>query len=156
MLPWRILINGGSSRTIALESVPDSLITIKPKKTFTNYRFPNYLSNNSLIVQKSALNQIRTIQKIENGKEAKLFIPGISLSEHFSIGGNKMVWSEIRFHPRWSNETYSIIRLYDFQTGTLRKVTSKSKLHAPSISPDGKWIAAVESLDDGRGKPGNC
>lgn len=122
----------------------DKLVTEKPKRVFTNYRSPNYLTDNSLIVQKSALNQIRTIYKLKNGQESKLFIPGVGLGEHYSIGGGKMVWSEIRFHPRWSKETYSIIRLYDFESGVLRKITSKSKLNAPGLSPDGKWIAAVE------------
>ena len=125
------------------------LITDKRSTVFTNYRFPNYLSEDQLIVQKSSLNQIRTIYKIENAKESKLFIPGVSFSEHFSIGGNKMVWSEIRFHPRWSNETYSVLRLYDFQSASLRKISSKSKLSAPALSPDGKWIAAVEASSSG-------
>ncbi len=132
-----------------IKPVADKLVSEKPKRVFTNYRFPNYLSNNSLILQKSALNQIRTIYRVQNGQESKLFIPGVGLADHYSIGGGKMVWSEIRFHPRWSNQTYSIIRLYDFESGILRKITSKSKLHAPGISPDGKWIAAVEATDAG-------
>ncbi len=132
-----------------IKPVIDKLVTEKPKKVFTNYRFPNYLKDNSLIVQKSALNQIRTIYRVKNGQESKLFIPGVGLGDNYSIGGGKMVWSEIRFHPRWFNETYSIIRLYDFETGILRKITCKSKLHAPGISPDGKWIAAVEAAASG-------
>ena len=119
-------------------------------QTFTNYRFPNYLDGSSMIVQKSSLNEIRTIYKLENGQEEKIFIPGVSLSEHFSLGGGKLVWSEVRFHPRWSGQSYSVIRLYDFNSKTLRQITNRSKLMAPGLSRDGKMIAAVETNPDGK------
>ncbi len=122
----------------------DQLITDKSNKVFTSYRYPNYLSDSILVVQKSALNQIRTVYQIKDGAESRLFTPGVGLGDHYSIGGGKMVWSEIRSHPRWSNETYSVIRLFDFESGRLRKISSKSKLNAPGLSPNGKWIAAVE------------
>ncbi len=118
-------------------------------RVFTSYRFPNYIDNTTLVAQKSSLNEIRTIYKLADGKEEKLFIPGISLGEHFSMGGGKMVWSEIRFHPRWSGQDYSIIRLYDFNTRSLSKLTSRSKLSAPGLSEDGKQIAAVETSPNG-------
>lgn len=145
----RDLDNWWEEQAREIQVPTDKLVTEKPTKVFTNYRFPNYLNDNSLIVQKSALNQIRTIYKIQNNTESKLFIPGIGLGDHYSVGGGKMVWSEVRFHPRWSNETYSIIRLYDFESGVLRKITSKSKLNAPGLSPDGKWIAAVDATAAG-------
>ena len=123
-----------------VKQLPAESLSSKPSKVFTNYRFPNYLNDNQLLVQKSSLSQIRTVYRMQQGKEEKLFIPGVSLSEHYSTNGNKMVWSEIRFHPRWSNKNYSIVREYDFDTGKLRKITSKSKLMAPAISVDGKRI----------------
>jgi hypothetical protein len=121
-----------------------------PAKTFTNYRFPNYISDGTIIAQKSSLNEIRTVYKLENSNEEKLFVPGVSLSEHFSLGGDKLVWSEVRFHPRWTGLNYSIIRLYDFNTRKLHKLTSKSKLSAPGISRDGARIAAVETSPNGK------
>ena len=127
----------------------DRLASPNPGKIFTNYRFPNYLSETILIVQKSSLAQIRTVYSLEDGKENELFLPGISLSEHFSLGGGKLAWSEIRFHPRWSGEDYGVIRLYDFATQKLHKISGKGKLSAPGLSPDGKLIGAVESNTDG-------
>lgn len=138
-----------SAQDASIKPIPGELISQKPQKVFTNYRYPNYLYNNTLIVQKSSLNQIRTIYQMQDGGESRLFIPGVSLAEHYSIGGGKMVWSEVRFHPRWFNEDYSIIRIYDFNSGRVRKITSKSKLTSPGISPDGKRIAAVEVMAEG-------
>lgn len=120
-----------------------------PHKVFTNYRYPLYQGEDQLIVQKSSLNQIRTLYQLENGKERKLFVPGISLNEHYSIGGNLLAWSEVRFHPRWTGETYSVIRIYDLANNTHKKISSKSKLFAPGVSPDGKSITAVESSVEG-------
>ena len=133
----------------AIEPLKVDILTDQPKKVFTNYRFPNYLEDGSLVVQKSSLNQIRTIYKLQADQEQLLFTPGISLSEHFSINAGKMTWSEIRFHPRWSNQTYSVVMVYDFKSGQTQKIRGKSKLTAPSLSPDGKWIAAVETATDG-------
>ena len=121
-----------------------------PQNVFTNYRYPNYLEDGSILVQKSSLNQVRTIYQIRDQEEKKIFLPGVSLNEHFSVNANKVVWSEIRFHPRWSNQTYSIIREYDLKSGRFRKVTQKSKLSAPALSPDGAYIAAVEANTDGK------
>jgi hypothetical protein len=132
-----------------ITSLRTTAVTQPANKIFTNYRFPNYLDDNSFLVQKSSLNQIRTIYLIQSGEEKKVFQPGVSLSEHYNLEAGKMVWSELRFHPRWSNQNYSVIRLYDFQSGQLKKVTSKSKLMAPAISPDGQHITAVKTTTTG-------
>ncbi|GJM29119.1 MAG: hypothetical protein DHS20C17_17540 [Cyclobacteriaceae bacterium] len=120
-----------------------------PDKVYTNYRYPNYSSDSSLVVLKSSLSQIRTLYTLRRGTEQKLVIPGVSLSENYSLGGGVLGWNEVRFHPRWSNKTYSVIRLYDLQTGKLRKITSRSRFFGVGLSNDGKWIAAIEVLTTG-------
>ena len=126
------------------------LISSKTRDRYTNYRYPNYLSNGEVLVHKSSLNEIGTVYRIDSlGQEQKLFSPGIGIGGHLSTNDRTVVWSEFRFHPRWFNQSYSIIRSYDLESGVKTKITSRSKLFAPAVSGDGSRLAAVEVATDG-------
>jgi Tol biopolymer transport system component len=45
---------------------------------------------------------------------------------------------------------YSVIKLFDIQTGNQTTVTRKSKYFTPDISPAGQKIVAVEIADNGK------
>ncbi len=128
----------------------ESLIN-QQKRLYTNYRYPSVSSDHSVIAVKSSLNQINTIVEIDGktGTEQKLTEPGIGFGQHLSVAGNLATWSELRFHPRWHDQSYSVIMVYDLDQRQKRKLTSRSAYFSPSLSPDASKIAAVEVLDDG-------
>lgn len=139
----------------------------------TNYKYPHYLSDSLVIAERSGMDDIsRFVTFDKQGKEKILFTPGFYSTDAFSIQvgtgfkdyQNKpgtftadnitiskglLAWTEKEVDPRWQNRTYSVIKLYDFQTGKARHLTKKTRIFVPSLSPDGKKIAAINiSLDN--------
>ncbi len=129
------------------------------KVVFTNYQYPQYLSDSSVIAVKSGLGDITQLVALSpSGKEQKLFVPGLfNDSEYFSAGGNKACWLEYRYQPRWNMKVWSEIRVLDLKTGKLfgpygQRFSEKSRYTAVSLSPDGSRIVAVENTPEGLNK----
>lgn len=113
-------------------------------KHFTNYLFPNEMEYGSVIVEKTGLDDINRFVRIKpNGTEERIFTPGYDFRESLSVSANKICWNERTYDPRWSLRNYSVIKLYDLETGKLKKITSKTRYFAPDLSSDGSLIVTV-------------
>jgi Tol biopolymer transport system component len=80
----------------------------------------------------------------ETGKEKKLVNLGQPNAMLYSVGGDKIVWTESQYDPRWGYRGYSTIKIFDIAGGTKKSLTRKSRFFAPAVSPDMKRLAAVE------------
>ncbi len=130
-----------------LDLTPSETMTEEQTKTYTNYRYPHYLEDGSIVALKSGFDLIRTYYQMSDGKEMRLFSPGVYTEDHATtvIEGNLMAWAESSFHERWVNKDYSIVKVYDFRTGKTRKISGKSRYFMPAPSHDGKLIAVHET-----------
>lgn len=119
---------------------------------YTSYRFAHYLPDRSIVVLKNAFNETNTYYRATDGREQRLFSPGIYSEDHqtTSVAGHLMAWAESAFDARWFNKDYSVIKTYDFKTGEKKQLTSRSRYFSPAPSNNGKWIAAVQISLDGR------
>ena len=127
-----------------LKSGFDTLNKIE-RKTYTSYRFPQYLNDSTLLVEKSGIDQIKTLIAIDRkGNEKKLHTPGFYTPLRFSFAMNSIVWAESINDPRWENRSYSVIKKFDLKTGDEIMLTSKSRYFAPAISIDGSRIASID------------
>ncbi len=125
---------------------PANFITKSGRTNYTNYRFPHYLPDGSVIALKDALDEIRTFYRISpGGEEEALFPYGVYTEDHlmFSGAGEFITWAEAAYDERWVNQDYSIIKTYNTRTGETKKLTSKTRYFAPAPSPDASKIAAV-------------
>ncbi|MDB4883393.1 MAG: peptidase dipeptidylpeptidase domain protein [Gemmatimonadetes bacterium] len=93
---------------------------------------------------------------IATGKETviaradQLAVQGKKLDvEELSLSGDEQL--ALLFHnsvPVWRNNTRGMFDIYDFRTGTLRPVSTKSGLQMfAKVSPDGKTVAFVRDND---------
>lgn len=132
---------------VTIHETPSRLLIDPQTTVYTSYRFPHYVNDSTVVALKSGFKDIYTYYLISNGTEKKLFIPGIYTDDHITtvVEGNLMAWAESGFHERWIDEDYSVIKVYDFTTGKMRKLTSKSRYFSPAPSPDGKIIAVTET-----------
>jgi hypothetical protein len=113
-------------------------------KFFTNYLFPNPLEDGGVIVEKTGLDDINRFVYISpEGKEKRLFTPGYDFRESLSVSGEVICWNEKGYDPRWDMRNYSVIKLYNYKTKELKKITKKSRYFAPALSNNGKKIVAV-------------
>lgn len=132
----------------ALRLTESTLISDPYTKKYTNYRFPQLISDDSIIVLKSSLDMIATFYLItDNGKDKKLFSPGRYSDDHVTLvaENSKMVWAESGFHERYINKDYSIIKVHDLRSGKTQKLTSKTRYFSPSLSKNGRKILVTET-----------
>ncbi len=116
------------------------------EKHYCRYEFPAMLENGSIITMKSGVDDIRRIVRINtDGSVDKITVPGYYSQFSLSAAGNSIVWAELAYDPRWENRNYSVIYRYDLEKRKKIKLSSRSRLAAPALSPDASEIVAVET-----------
>lgn len=133
----------------SLEITPYENIVIRRDKSYTDYRFPVEIAPDTVLALKSGIGHIEEFVLISNGKEKKIWTPGImNGSGMLSAVQGKIVWNEYRYDPRWRIRTYSVIMSYDTKTKIRRPVTNQSRYASAALSPDGTLVATVETSVD--------
>jgi Tol biopolymer transport system component len=103
--------------------------------------------NDSLVfAEKSGIDQISEFVVIDReGNEKRIHRPGFYNPANISVGKGKVVWTEIIPDVRWARSNFSIIKVFDINSGTEKMLTSKSRYFAPDLSPDGTKVVVVET-----------
>lgn len=118
-----------------------------PTKIYTNYEYPQYLTDSTVLVLKSGLGDIAQWVRLgRHGREEKVFVPGlINLPEALSVAAGKLVWPEYQPDARWGQRMYSELRVLDLATGQLTRLTRRTRYGSAALSPDGTRIVATET-----------
>ncbi len=127
----------------------DSVFDVK-NRFYSNYYFPQPLSDGSVICEKTGIDDInRFVMIFPDGSEKRVFTPGFDFKESLSANDSLICWNEKTFDPRWSNRDYSVIKIYDFKKGKLKTLTRKSRYFAPALSHKADKIAVSEVSETG-------
>ena len=121
------------------------------EESYINYHSPVVISSDSIFAIKTSLYKPSSIVLIkDNGiSEETITMPGIMYPYLLAGGGGKLTWAEHAPDPRWENRNYSVIVVYDLKTKMSRRITSRTRYTAPSLSSNGMFIAASEnSVED--------
>jgi len=129
-------------------------INFRYSNAYTDYSYPQYLNDGSIVSLKSGIGDIPTFVKFDqSGKDKKVSVPGIINSTGMlSVANDIIAWNEIEFDPRWGNQTYSVLKIYDLKNKKIRRVSRKSRYSSAALSPDGNVIATVETTHDSKYK----
>lgn len=120
------------------------------KKLYTSYRFPQSLSDGSIVAIRTAIDDITRIVKLSGENETILFTPGSMFVQSLSATDSLVVWNEYQSDPRWSNRSYSVIKTGNIQTGAIKQITHRSSLFAPDLSADNNKLIAAETFPNGQ------
>lgn len=114
-----------------------------------DYLFPVRTPTGDLIVLKQGLAETPVLIKVDkDGREHKLLRIGYQTESNFKYSSGKLVWDEFRYDKRFLKRSFNVINIYDADKKYYRQLTHKSRLFSPSLSPDGKRIAAVSIGED--------
>ncbi|MCD4725455.1 MAG: hypothetical protein K8R63_11500 [Bacteroidales bacterium] len=120
-----------------------SMINDDPRH-YTDYRHPVYINDSTVLAMRSGLDDItRFISIDDEGNEKVLFTPGFLKTETLSWSSGKICWLESRPDLRWSNRSYTVIRVYELETKKTHTIRNKMRLFAPGLSGDGNQLVAV-------------
>ncbi|MBO2010645.1 TolB family protein [Hymenobacter negativus] len=116
-------------------------------KIFTEYQYPQYLTDSTILALKTGLDDIpQLVQLGHQGQQKKVFTLGQqNIPEMLSVGGGRAVWPEFRQHPRWGQQVYSELKVLDLSTGKLRRIGKGGRYAAAALSSDGRRLVAVRT-----------
>ena len=126
-----------------------SYITKTQKNNVIDYLYPNYISDDSILVTKSSYKSLNEFCLLVNGKEQRIRIMNRTLDNYYSYNHGKIVYASYQSDPRWGNRDYSAIQVVDIKTGKQKQLISKSKYFSPDINKEGTEIIAVQVNPDG-------
>lgn len=141
---WASLDSSWTSEKNLLKTDSVHYISPQTKRGYVSYRFPKPYGNSIIALEESLDKPRRLVQHTSSGKVKQLAYSGTGNIDQISMVGNQLVWTEYRPDPRWAHRNYSVIKSYNFDTQTVRTLTTKSRYFAPALSPDGLQIATIE------------
>lgn len=115
------------------------------RKLYSSYRYPQPLSDGSIIATRSSLDDILRIVKIKDGEEQLAFTPGSTFRETLSATDSLVVWSEFQPDLRWSNRNFAVIKTGNLKTGKIKQLTKQSRYFSPDICAENKKIVVAET-----------
>lgn len=118
-----------------------------PDDDYLLYSSPVAINDSTLITELSGPGVRSAIISIDinTGKKKTLRYTGPRQSEPISANSALVVWSELKWHPRWEHKVWSVIRTHDLGSNRSRYITHSGYLSSPAVHPDRKLIAAVKS-----------
>ena len=140
---WEDFKNENKKRVANTNLIPSKIITPK-NKIVTSYNFPVLLDDGSIITRKKSYNTTDKIVKITNNKETLITSIGYNQDTYLSYNHNMLAWAELRKNGRRNHQTFSDIVIYNLKSKQKKRITSHTRFFSPSISPDGKQIAAIQ------------
>lgn len=145
----------------SLTITPATLYPVSAEKAgaarpvFTNYRFPQYLTDSTILCIKSGLGDISQLVLLSrNGTEKRVYKQGLVLNDpaYFSATPQRACWVENRYDPRWRSRVYDEIKLLDLTTGKLRRLSTRGRYTAVAISPDNRQLIALRNEVDNQNR----
>ena len=129
-------------------------LNTEAKSHYTNYSYPLPLFNTAVksddvYVYKSGKFHSGAIVKISPlGKETFIAFTGY-LTGSICAGNNTIIWAEEVPDLRWS-ESQSVIKWFDTGKRSFHELKTDGRLFAPSVSRDGRLVAAIGYYPDGK------
>lgn len=130
---------------------PQYRIVNRKPSTWTRYRFPMYLDDNTVVAQKWSYDVPWSIVVIDKGgseRTLKQISPLEPNGTRGSAAAGKIVWDEAVPDMRWGTGSLPSIVEMDVDSGEARRLAKGSRYFNPSLSPNGGRIAAVEFETD--------
>ncbi|MCR5888269.1 hypothetical protein LRS06_10935 [Hymenobacter sp. J193] len=126
---------------------PAYFATQPERRVFTQYQYPQYLNDSTVVALKSGLGDAAQLVLLHrSGREQPLHMPGLlNLPEMLSAGGGKVCWPEYRYDARWLQRVYSELRVLDVASGKVTRLTPRGRYTAAALSPDGTRLLAVRT-----------
>ncbi|MFD2934444.1 hypothetical protein [Spirosoma flavum] len=119
------------------------------RPVFTSYQHPQLLTDSTVLCVKSGLGDTpRLVILTKNGREKTISVQGFPNDpDYLSATASKACWIEFGYDPRWGQRIYSNIRVLDFKTGKLTRLTHRARYTAVALSPDNTKLVVVENTD---------
>ena len=133
----------------ALQLTKFDTVNHRKASSYTDYLYPQPQEDGSVLAIRTGIGEIATVVRIADGKVTKEFVMGpLNDAGMLSTSGDKVVWNEYRYDPRWRVRNYSVIKSLDLGEKRQKDLSKQSRYGSASISPDGTKVVTVETTTD--------
>ncbi|MDB5272169.1 MAG: hypothetical protein JWO58_536 [Chitinophagaceae bacterium] len=120
---------------VSVKNISHSFSGKKTLPDFVSYRFPHYLNDSMVVVEKTGLSFVPQWVLINRqGKEQRIIYPGYYSLANTSLSKGKLYYTEYKFDKRWTHRLWSDVKELDLATKKKRRVTFKTYAASPSAS----------------------
>jgi hypothetical protein len=139
---WKAELDG-------LSLTPFVKVNNRRNRSYTDYLYPQPLSDGSILVMKKGIGDIQQFVLLQDGEE-KVFTPGqVNETGMLSAEHHTVVWNEYGYDPRWRVKNYSLIKTFDLSSRKKKVIGSKhSRYASASLSAQGDKIVTVQTNVD--------
>jgi hypothetical protein len=138
-------------QTLGTPAPQDSFAYVTPavKNNVVDYLYPQFVSDDTVVVTKQSYKEINSFYLLVNGREEKIRVKDYVQDEYFSYRNGKLVYAAYQSDPRWTNRNYSVLKLVDIYTQQQVQLTHRTKYFSPDINQQGTEVLAVSVNEDG-------
>jgi hypothetical protein len=103
-------------------------------------------STDIVAVRRSQVNIRELVIVSPTGKVKPLAGLGTTIDGSMHAAGGKVVWTQLRNHPRRPNQSYAVVMRMDLVTGNTQQITRRTRYYNPGLSSDGSRVVVVEKI----------
>ncbi len=123
------------------------LIPMSEKDMDNDYfdmEYPNVTEDGTIYTSISTFDHTRTIYKIgPDGTRKRVVSMGLQQDSYFDHENHRIVWTELRFDPRWIRRDKNVIVVYDEETGNKMSIEPRKGFFTPALDRKGERIAVL-------------
>lgn len=124
-------------------------VTKAQKNNVAFYQYPFVKGDGKLLVLKTDYRHIPAWVTIDSaGKEQKLRVKDIAANSYYSFYKGKVVYTAYETDARWGWKDYSVLKIWDVESNTVEKISTKSRLFMPDIYTDAGLVVAANYTAD--------
>jgi len=129
------------------------LISMSEKDLNNDYfdmAYPDVSGDGSIYISVTTFDHTTAIFKIEpDGKQSKIVSMGLQQDPFFDHGHHRLVWTELRFDPRWIRKDKNVIIVFDEETGKRLTIEPNKGFFTPSLDQKGVRLVALHVDQEG-------
>ncbi|MEY3351550.1 MAG: hypothetical protein RIQ50_1661 [Bacteroidota bacterium] len=131
-------------------SSPDASTKVnKTTRVTTDYQYPVFLDQDSILVLKKAYNQIPHWVIIHKGQSKRVATKEIGYEDYFTYKKGFVVYTRTTFDARWAWREYSEIVLKNIFDHSREVLLKKGRYFSPDLSNSAEQVVAVNVSPDG-------
>jgi hypothetical protein len=131
---------------------PEVPISEKDKaNTYFDMTYPAVDDDGSIYSAISTFDHTVGLYKVQdNGEQEKIKSTGYQKDSYFDYSHGRLVWTEIRYDPRWIRKDKNVIVVFDLKTKKRKSIIPEKGYFTPSLNEDGKKIVALHESASGQ------
>ncbi len=119
---------------------------------YTAYNLPAVSDAGKIYALRMEMNRSPRLVEIDTCGEIKRLRAMTSVNSRLVYHEGFIFWTEIIPHPRWPQQSYSVIKCYNIATRSIYTLTHRTRYEGVQLSADGTRLVTIENTPEGESR----